>query len=77
VLIPESGAPLLGVVALSGAVGVPVVVVGAVIVVVVVFCVVAGARVVVSLEPSLSEPQAPSARAVARATIAAIRLMTQ
>jgi Mg2+/Co2+ transporter CorB len=76
VLIPESGAPLLGVVALSGAVGVPVVV-GAVTVVVVVFCVVAGACVVVSLEPSLSEPQAPSVSAVARATIAAIRLMTQ
>ena len=75
-LIPESGAPLLGVVALSGAVGVPVVV-GAFTVVVVVFCVVAGARVVVSLEPSLSEPQAPSASAVARATIAAIRLITQ
>jgi hypothetical protein len=39
VLIPESGAPLLGVVALSGAVGVPVVAVGVgvVIVVVVVF----------------------------------------
>jgi hypothetical protein len=73
--MPLSGAPPLGVVALSGAVGVVVVVAGVVSVVVVVRCVVDGAFAPESLWLWLSEPQAPSARAAAIAMADAIRFI--
>jgi hypothetical protein len=76
--MPLSGAPLLGVVALWGAVG-GVVVVGLVllllIVVVVVRCVVEGDWAPPALPLSLSEPQAPNSSAAAIAVTDAIRFI--
>jgi hypothetical protein len=72
VLIPESGAPVLGVVALWGAVGVPVVVAFVSVTVVVGCTVVVEASVEL---PELLEPQAPSSSPATTPAIAAKRLI--
>jgi hypothetical protein len=74
VLIPESGAPLLGIVALCGAVGVDVVVASVSVTVVVDVDVCACVVAEVEL---LSEPQAASANAANSAAVTAIRLIGQ
>jgi hypothetical protein len=75
VLIPLSGAPLLGIVALFGAVGVVPVAGGATVVVPV--AVGGFAFPCAGVEVSSSEPQAASASAATKAVIARIRLMPQ